>query len=163
MPIYMNVTDSTGKQVARGTGKGPHAGWIELHSAQLTIPRKVKEPTAKDGDAGPAPVSQVQVTKDQDQASAILFRLAVDGKIVTVTIDFLKPNSPEAPYMTVQLSDVIISDYMVSGNAEGGSRPPLESLTLDASKIEYPRKPTSCDGITCALKPQWDTAVGPGL
>jgi type VI protein secretion system component Hcp len=162
MPIYMKITDSSGTQVVRGTGKGAHAGWIELRSASVMTHRKVKAPTERGGSSGPDYVSQVAVTKDNDEASSDLFRLSLDGKPLTITIDFVNSASPdEAPYLSLLLTKAVIAAYQVSGG--DGTVRPLESLSLDAEKIEYTAKPTSASVQGVPDRASWDLAAARGM
>jgi type VI secretion system secreted protein Hcp len=152
MPIYMKLEDAKGKMVVLGdVTTAAHAGWIELHSANL-------------GSARQTSPSEIVVTKLQDSASVGLRQRSVTGgEPLKVTIDFVKDeDDQEAPYLSIILSETLISNYSVSGSGGGANDGPMETITLNFTKIEFSTKPTSTpDGTPDQI--QWDlSAVGLG-
>jgi type VI secretion system secreted protein Hcp len=138
MPIYMNFGGSTPPEIRGNVTESNHVGWIELESAQFGVARNKTAPTGRREDDRPA-TSEIVVTKVHDVSSTGLFRESLQGKGKKVVIDFVKTDKgkPEV-YLTITLTDVLVSSYNVGGH--GGSGPknlPMESLTLNYAKVEY--------------------------
>ena len=153
MPIYMQFPGIEGPVTAKG-----YKGWIELESCQLGTNRNVKNPTVSGGnrEASVPSVSEVVVTKVQDSASGGLFRAALIGTGKKVNIDFVK--GKEAPYLSLEMENTLISSYNVSGHGGSGNDRPMESLSLNSTKISYTTKATASSKDPKAVKDKagWD-------
>jgi type VI secretion system secreted protein Hcp len=120
-----------------------HEKWIELESAQMGVHRNVKDPAggAMNREAGVPSVSEIVVTKTQDDASADLFKTALSGKGKKVVIDFCRTaesvGQPSPVYMKVEMENTLISSYNISGHGGPNSDRPMESLALNFTKITY--------------------------
>jgi type VI secretion system secreted protein Hcp len=132
MPIYMKVDGID------GAVKGKYKGLIELQSCQFGTHRNITAPTGRGSErrAAPPSVSEIVVTKEQDTTSTALFRESLTGSGKKVVIEFVK-GDPPTPYMRVALDDVLISSFSVSGHGGGNSAKPLESLSLNFSRVKY--------------------------
>lgn len=131
MPIYMKYDGIDGSVTQKG-----HEKWIELNSCQFGASRGMTTLVgrASDREASEPSISEVVVTKPNDDASAKLFGEAVagvDGK--KVKIEFVSTGSPGVKYLEVQLENTLVSSYSMSGSS-GDSRP-MESLSLNFTKI----------------------------
>jgi len=161
MPIYMNVTGKDSKPVVRGdVTAGDHSGWIELQTANLAVSKATVSYVGSTGasrdDSRP---SEVAVTKFRDSASNGLYQLyATSPGDIKVTIDFVGGDTDQAPYRSIALDEAVISDYTVAGM---GGKGPLESLTLNFTKVTYTGKPTSSQvsSETVGDNTNWDMAV----
>src|SRR5688572_5892844 len=109
------------------TAKG-HEEWIELESVQMAI-------HGSQGGKVPS-TSEVAATKNQDSSSTDLYRAALSGEGVTVLIDFVKSGDPPEVYLSVELTNTLISSYNLSGSGGGHDRP-MESFSLNYSQIKY--------------------------
>jgi type VI secretion system secreted protein Hcp len=161
MPIYMKYAGITGMVKT----KGEHNGWIELQSAQVGTNYRITNPTGTGGNReGSAPaVNEIVITKMQDDVSTLLFQEAFKGKGKKVTIDFVKTEKgKEVTYMSIELEDVLISNYSVSGHGGDAHGRPAESLSLSSTKITYSVKATASDPPNNADRMSWDLAVGGG-
>jgi type VI secretion system secreted protein Hcp len=140
MPVYMNVTRNK-VQVVRGTVKKKgHEGWVELQSAQFGGQRSVSSGTGRGAnrEANAPSISEMVVTKVQDEASTALFRESLQGTGVQVTIDFTKADgADESIFMSITLQDTLISSYNVSGHGGDTTGKPMESLSLNFTKITF--------------------------
>jgi len=131
MPIYMKI------EGVEGPATGKYKDWIELESCQFGSPR---HGTSAGGRAtnrensAPA-ISEIVVTKLQDSASSQLFRLSLEGEGKKTTIVFVKENN--VPYLELELENMLISNYSVSGHRGSSGLRPLESLSLNFTKITY--------------------------
>lgn len=143
MPIYMKYEGIEGEVTGR------YKGWIALESCQMGVHRHVASSRGpKEGKKAEAPsVNEIVVTKVQDCSSVHLFRESLQSVGKKVTIDFV--NGKEAPYMSLELENALVSSYSSSGSGGDNNGRPLESLSLNFAKISHSTKPTAS-----AKKPQ---------
>jgi type VI secretion system secreted protein Hcp len=128
LPIYMKYGDIKGDVTAKG-----HEGWINLQSCQLGA----NSATGSRG-SGALNVSEIFVTKDADCASTDLFRASLFGEGKTAKIDFVKSkDGGDEVYLTMTLTNTLITSYSVSGHGGDSGQRPMESLSMNFSKIEY--------------------------
>jgi type VI secretion system secreted protein Hcp len=161
MPIYMKYDGIDGSVSAAG-----HEKWIELHSCQLGINRHINNPTGRgvNREAAVPHVGEIMVTKHSDCASTNLFRAALWGEGKKVKIEFCKTDKDKfEPYLTLELEHTLISSYSVAGHGGNGHDRPMESLSLNFTKITY--NTVHMDAKNASGKPDramWDLAVGKG-
>ena len=127
MPIYMRI------EGIEGPVTGKYKGWIELESCQFGNPRHTGRSQNREGSV--PSISEIVVTKLQDSASSQLFRLSLEGEGKKTTIVFVKDNN--VPYLELELENMLISGYSVSGHGGSSELRPLESLTLNFTKVTY--------------------------
>jgi len=161
MPIYMKVDGVDGSVTATG-----HEKWIELQSAQLGVNRHVTNATGRgvNREASAPALSEIVVTKDLDCSSTNLFRLSLWGEGKKVKIDFCKTDKDKIePYLQVELENTLVSNYSVSGHGGVTHANPMESLSLNFTKITY--NTISLDSANKTAKPDramWDLATAKG-
>lgn len=137
MPIYMNYNSLAIKGNVTEDG---HKDWIELNSAQWGVGRGISSPTGASAnrESSAPSVSEITVTKLTDAASAKLLNEALQGEGKKVIIDFCKTDAGKLEvYMTFTLENTMISGFSISS---GGDRP-MESLSLNFTKVEYKHTP----------------------
>jgi type VI secretion system secreted protein Hcp len=130
MPIYMKYTGIDGDVTAEG-----HEKWIECNSFQWGIGRGISSPTggSADREASAPSVSEVVITKAQDQATVKVVDAGFQGEGVAVTIDFCKTDKGKLEtFLQYTLTNTMISGYSISS---GGDRP-SESVSLNFTKVE---------------------------
>lgn len=133
MPIYMKFEGISGN-----VKTGSHKGWIELQSCQIGTNRQVTAPGIGASRENSAPsVSEIAVTKFQDDTSARLFQESLNGEPKKVTIDFVDKDGNI--YLSLELESTLISSYAISGN---GIKP-TENLSLNFTQISYTAKATT--------------------
>ena len=131
----------------------PGVGTIQLNSAQLGVRRSMPSPAGRgtSREAEPQAPSEVVVTSDLGDHSDRIFHAAMGGSLGTVEIRFVKGGKA---YMTIRLSNTLVTSYSVSGHGGGTSADrPLESWSLNAFKIEYETDQTSSDNPRTEWKP----------
>lgn len=140
MPIYMRYDGIDGPVVRR------KQKWIELRSLQLGTGRSANSAGGRgSGREAAAPsVSEIVVTKLQDAASTALFKAAVWGEGKKVVIHFVKDDpqggpkvTERDPYLILELENVLISGFTASGAGGGSDGAPMESMSLNFTKITY--------------------------
>jgi type VI secretion system secreted protein Hcp len=140
MPIYMQYGDIKGDVTAEG-----HKEWVEVGSFQWGVGRGISSPVggSKDRESSAPSVSEITVTKTQDIASPKLLEAACVGEGVKVKLDFTKTDKGKLEtYIEVTLEECMISGFSMSS---GGDRP-IETLSLNFTKIEYRFTPMGTDG-----------------
>lgn len=162
MPIYMKFEGVKG---AVATGK--YAGWIELESCQLGVHRSINSPVGRGAnrEAATPSVNEIVITKYQDIASSDLFKASLYGGGKKVTIDFVKSDKDGLnSYMTIELENTLVSSYNISGHGGGVNDKPMESLSLNFTKITFstqskdpPAKPSPSQ-----TKATWDLGTVQG-
>jgi type VI secretion system secreted protein Hcp len=147
MPIYMGIFSKPGVLDKRFMGEVTahgYEGWIELQSAQLGQSRR----SAGAPGTGKPIVQEIVVTKVQDSASPKLFKEALNGEGKLVVIVFVKDGVTS---MTMVLQDTLIGSYSLSGSGGDGSTKPMESMSLNFTKITFDTSPTSPDTTNSQL------------
>ena len=165
MPIYMgifekpNVLDKSFKGEVKAKG---YEGWIELESAQIGISRNITSPTGRGSNReGSAPaVQEIVVTRYQDSVSTALFREALNGSGKLIVIAFVKGDA--TAYLKIVLQNTLITSYSVSGHGGDSHGKPMESLSLNFTKVTYETLPKSPDTThsqmyQLSLQPSWDS------
>ncbi len=148
MPIYMgvfgkpNVLDRGFKGDVKMKG---YEGWIELQSVQLGTTRNITSATGRGSnrEAAAPSVQEIVVTKLQDSVSTALFREAVNGTGKLIVIAFVKEDG--TGYLKIVLQNTLISSYSVSGQGADNHARPMESLSLNFTKVTYETLPKSPD------------------
>ena len=96
------------------------------------------------GGAGKASFSSFKFNKLYDASSPPLFAATASGKhLEDATFSFRRTGENPATFLTVKLSDVIVTGYQQGGTKEP---PLLEEVSLDAAKIEISYRPQNPDG-----------------
>jgi len=161
MPIYMNYDGIPGSVTAAG-----HEKWIELHSAQMGVNRHVTSAQGRDEnrEASIPSISEIVITKDLDAASTNLFRAALYGEGKTVKIDFCKTDKDKfEPYLQLELTNTLVSSFSQSGSGGDTHSRPMESVSLNFTKIQY--NTIGMDNANKTGKPDraaWDLGKGKG-
>jgi type VI secretion system secreted protein Hcp len=112
------------------------------------------------GGAGKVAMQDFTFTKKIDKSSPVLFlRCAAGTHIKEALLTCRKAGGDQQEYMTIKMSDLLVSNYQVTGSG-GGGIVPMESVSLNFSKIEYEYKPQKADGsLDAAAKAGWDTKL----
>jgi type VI secretion system secreted protein Hcp len=161
MPIYMKYDGIDGSVTATG-----HEKWIELQSAQMGVHRQVTSAQGRgeNREASVPSVSEIVVTKDLDAASTNLFRAALYGEGKKVKIDFCKTDKDKfEPFLQLELENTLVSSFSQSGSGGDTHSRPMESLTLNFTKIQY--NTIGMDKANATGKPDramWDLGQGKG-
>jgi type VI secretion system secreted protein Hcp len=132
----------------------------------MGVSRHITNPTGRgtNREAAVPSISEIIITKNQDCSSTRLFRLSLHGEGKKVRIDFVTTDKDRfEAYMHVDLENVLISNFNVSGHGGDSSSRPVESLSLNFTKITF--NTTHMDDKNRTGKPDratWDAATGKG-
>lgn len=162
--IYLKIEGIPGESAA-----ADHKGEIEvlswsLGASQPASPRFGGSAAAGRATQGaPAAPPQgpgaITVSKSYDPSSAKLMQACAQGKhFPKATLSVRKAGGGQQEYMTYELENVMISSYSLSaqGGASGGGDRPMESLSLNYTKITY--KTTDDGAKSGAPKTGYDLA-----
>lgn len=135
-----------------------HSGEIEIDSFSWGVSQEATLGRGTGGGAGKVNVSELNVMKKTDKASPILFLHCANGKhIPSALLTVRKAGEQPLEYYKVKMTDVMVSGLQMSGSNGGGI--PMESVSLNFSKIEYEYTPQSAKGTgEGAVKAGWDLA-----
>ncbi|MHA2033409.1 MAG: Hcp family type VI secretion system effector [Candidatus Kariarchaeaceae archaeon] len=101
--------------------------------------------SSQDRSASRPTLTEIAVLKTVDAASPQIFEEMAKGtNFRDVSISFWTSDITPVEYIKLELQDVIISSYVFSGSE--GEEPPLESFTLNFSKITYIYSEVNTDG-----------------
>lgn len=157
MPIYMKF------EGIKGSATGSYQGWIELESAQMGTSRNVSGSTGGNvnRESGVPSITEIVVTKLQDNSSTHLFREALSGSGKKVIIDFVRSGECGAPYLSFEMENTLISNFSISGHGGDSRNKPVEFLSLNFTKISFSTKPTACPKDPQAVKDRagWNSAI----
>lgn len=134
MPIYIKINDIEGNITAKN-----HEKWIEVNSINFYVSRNIttKPGAISDREFTKPSLSEIEITKNIDKTSPLLFSEACVGKVKNVNIDVCQTNETISAYMQYTLSNVIISHYSVLIHSEDDKHLlPTEKIKLNFSKIE---------------------------
>jgi type VI secretion system secreted protein Hcp len=137
MPIYMKY------EGIKGPVTGKYADWIELQSCQIEVHHGINTSAGSGAkrEANNPPLSEIVITKYHDSSSNALFEDSLSNKVKKVTIDFVTTNGET--YRSIELANALISGYSISGHGGDSHDKPMESLSLNFTKITYSPKPTA--------------------
>jgi type VI secretion system secreted protein Hcp len=108
------------------------------------------------GGAGKVSMQDFNFSMSMNKATPELMLYCAIGKpIKTATLVARKAGGGQQEFLTIKMSDVLVSSYQTGGSA--GSGIPIESISLNFAKIEYEYKPQKPDGsLDSAVKAGYD-------
>jgi type VI secretion system secreted protein Hcp len=138
--IYIKFGDVEG-----GVTEDKHKGWIEVNSFQFGVARSVSSGAGGQTRESTAPsISEIVVSKVNDIASPKLYEDSLAGAFDTpVTIEMTQTTKKATEtYLKIELTDCGVSSYSISSGGDA----PMESLSLNFTKIEYIPSPLDNKG-----------------
>lgn len=125
-----------------------HKEKIEIHSFSWGVTNSSNVGTGGGGGTGKASFTDLHFNKQTDKASPLLFRAAATGehiKKAVLTARKAGGKAGQIEYLTITLTDVMVSSYQMGGNS-GDSSIPLDSVALRSTDIKLDYKPQKADG-----------------
>jgi len=145
MPQYMVIDNIKGDVSTQS-----YVGAIDIKSVEKQVDRAVVQRIGTSTrEVGIPSINHVQISKNEDSASALLWQYFYSGKVIPkVVIDRCALNSGKAEWQSrIILNNVMVSSITNQSHEMGGQ----ELLTLSYSKIEHAFRGQSAAG-------QWQTA-----
>ena len=122
-----------------------HKGEIDVLSWSWGVSQSGTHQAGGGGGAGKASPTDLSFSMITCKASPKLYLACATGEhIKTAKLVVRKAGGEQQEYMSVLLSDVLVSSYSTGGS--GGGDLPMESFSLNFGKMEYEYKPQKADG-----------------
>ena len=145
MPQYMIIDNVKGDVSTQS-----YVGAIDIKSVEKQVDRAVMHRIGTNTrEVGIPSIDHVQISKNEDSASALLWQYFYSGKVIPkVVIDRCTLNSGKAEWQSrIILNNVMVASITNQSHETGGQ----ELLTLSYSKIEHAFRSQNTAG-------QWQTA-----
>ena len=112
------------------------------------------------GGAGKVSMQDFHFTMLVNKASPELMLSCAEGRhIKKADLVCRKAGKDQQEFMTVKMSDILVSSYQTGGSGHGGVVP-TDQVSLAFAKIEFEYKPQKADGtLDAAVKAGWDVAA----
>jgi type VI secretion system secreted protein Hcp len=109
------------------------------------------------GGAGKVSMQDFHFVQKLSKASPILMlRCATGTHIKEAVLTCRKAGGDQQEYMTIKMSDLLVSSYQTGGSS-GGSVIPVDQVSLNFAKIEFDYKPQKADGtLDAPIKAGYD-------
>ena len=117
-----------------------HKDWIQIFSYDHSIVRPEAKNTGASRRKGSLEVSDVVVTKVLDKATPKLMEAAAKGKVfskVEIHMTATYGDAGEQTYLAIELENVQVTSYSISGASEHGVPTEQISLNFEEIKVTY--------------------------
>ena len=122
-----------------------HKGEIEIQSFTFGASNAASFAHGSGGGVAKVALQDLHITKSVDKSSAKLFTASCTGEhLKKATLVARKAGGDQHEYLTIVLSDVLVSNFTQGGH--GGSGLPTDQVALAFSKIEFKYKEQKPDG-----------------
>lgn len=128
--MFLKIDGIEGKSTTEG-----HEGEIEVESWQWGLTNKVKH-RGGSVESGKITIQDLNFVMDFEKASPKLMQACADRKHISEVVLTLRKGNTDVDYLTVTLTDVIISSYQIGIDAQSDTFP-TEELSLNFNKIKY--------------------------
>ena len=149
--FYLKIDGIQGESRAKG-----HEGQIDVESFSWGVSNTPAAGGA--GRVGKPKFSDISISKLLDKASPLLMQAVANGKAnksVTLYGAAAGGERSGADFLTITLSDVLVSSFQESGASGGGGL--QDSLSLNFTRITFDYKPQNADGsLGSAVHGGWD-------
>lgn len=142
--MFLKLADAQGNILIEGESlDSKHAKEIVITSFSQGVTVPISTPVGGGGSAGKASFSDFNFTKLLDKASPLLYSYAAQGRHIPTAVLTLRKSGPVPfEFYRVTLTDVVISSVQTGG----GGDVPVESFSLNFTRIEWRYTPQKADG-----------------
>lgn len=124
-----------------------HSGEIECISWSWGVSNQGTFAQGGGGGAGKSVPGDFSFTMYNCKASPPLMQACAEGKhIPKATFTARKAGGGQQDFLMVTFTDILVSSYNTSGSAGSGDVRPLDSISLNAAKVEQEYKAQKKDG-----------------
>lgn len=95
-------------------------------------------------DRGPSRFNDLTITKSMDRSSPLLMLAAAEGERLPSATVVSTLDGGVSPYLTVTLTEVLVSNYNTIGNCDGGL--PIDQVSLNFGRIRFSYQSQPRDG-----------------
>jgi type VI secretion system secreted protein Hcp len=117
-----------------------YKGWIEILSYEQSIERSDAKNSGASRRRGSAEFSDIAVTKELDKATPKLMEAIAKGKVfakVEIHMTATYGDAGEQTYLAIELENVQVTSYSLSGSAAEGVPTEQVSLNFEEIKVTY--------------------------
>ena len=109
------------------------------------------------GGAGKVSMQDFHFTMKVSKATPKLMLACASGQhIKDAVLTVRKAGREQQEYLTIKMSDVLVSSYQIAG-AGGGDSVPTDQISLNFAKIEFEFRPQKADGsLDAPVRAGWD-------
>ena len=134
-----------------------HKNEIELESWSWGATQAGTHAFGSGGGAGKVSMQDFHLTMKVNKASPKLMLSCATGTHIKKAILFArKAGGEQQEYLTVTMTDLLVSSYQTGGSAQGSSVP-VDQISLNFAKIEFEYKPQDATGkLGAPIKTGWD-------
>ncbi len=139
--FFLTIQGISGESTADG-----HTGDIDVFSVKLGVNQRGITDFGGGAGVGKSTFLPIVVFKNVDTSSPALFLACASGKhIPQAKLTAIKAGANQ-PYLTITLTDVLVSSLNNESADTDGVTTVLESLSLNFSKIEFSYRPPGAQG-----------------
>jgi type VI secretion system secreted protein Hcp len=139
-----------------------HKDKIEIDSFSWGVSNSGNMGRGSGGGTGKADFQDLIFTKQTDKSSPLLVKAAASGDHIKKAVLIARKAGGKAgqvEYFKITLEDVMVSSFTTGGNA-GSSSIPVDSFSLNYTKMKYEYLPQKADGsLEGAIVAQYDRAI----
>ena len=123
-----------------------HKGQIELESWSFGATNSASFSSGGGGGSGKVSLQDFHVVKKMDKSSAKILAACCTGEhLKSATLFCRKAGKEQQEFLSIVLSDVMVSSYNVGGSA-GSDIIPMDQISIAFAKIEFKYKEQKADG-----------------
>jgi type VI secretion system secreted protein Hcp len=133
-----------------------HKGEIELASFNWGVSQTSPGSAGAGGGAGKAVIQDLHFLTLVSKASPLLFLSCATGKhLKQATLTARKAGKEQHTFLTIDMRDVMVSQYQISGSE--GAGPPMDQVSFNFARIVFEYRPQKADGtLDAPVKVGWD-------
>jgi type VI secretion system secreted protein Hcp len=134
-----------------------HKDTIELESFSWGVSQTGLHSSGGGGGAGKASFQDLHFTTPVNKSSPLLFKRCATGEHIKKAVLYVrKAGGNQEDYLTIKLSDVLVSSYQTKPS-DGSDAVPTDEVSLNFAKIEFDYRPQLSNGALGApLHGGWD-------
>jgi len=124
-----------------------HKGEIDIMSFSWGAAQTGVSATGGGGGAGKVHFKDITFIKKTDASSPLLMLNCANGAhIKEGNFTVRKAGGTQLEYLKIKLTDVLVSHFAEHGSTSSSDSIPMETLSLNFSKVEYSYQPQGADG-----------------
>jgi type VI secretion system secreted protein Hcp len=150
--IFLNIDGIKGE-----SSDAQHREEIELASFSWGVNQQGSTSAGGGGGAGKATFQDLHVVMNVNQASPQLFLACAEGRHLKTAVLTCRRGGgrDRREFLRVTLSDVLVSSYQTSGQAEDGV--PVDQVTFKYAQVKFEYWPQKADGsLGAPVTSGWD-------
>ena len=154
---FLKIKDVEGESTDKG-----HKNEIDVESWSWGETQMGTHAGGGGGGAGKVNINDFNFTMRVNKASPKLLLFCANGKhIANAVLTCRKAGESQQEYLKITFSDLLVSSFQTGGSS--GAEVPIDSVSLNFSKIEYSYAPQDAKGaLGTAIPVHWDVKTNTG-